>query len=60
MSDNNSSFRDEPSYWFVVLEIAQQRNEAEKAAEAKRELRRLGVCVCSYHPRAKEDDDAST
>ena len=43
--------RDAPTYWFVVLEIARERGHFERAAEAQRQLRRLGVRV-SYERRA--------
>jgi hypothetical protein len=37
--------RQEPTYWFAVLEISRERHDHERAAEAIRELRRLGVQV---------------
>lgn len=37
--------RNEPMYWFGILEIARERNDFEHAAEAKRQLERLGVKV---------------
>lgn len=37
--------RDEPTYWFAVLEIAKEQGDFDSAAEAQRELRRLGVIV---------------
>jgi hypothetical protein len=51
MSINGSPLdhRKEPTYWFAVLEIAREQFDFEKAAEAKRELSRLGVQV-SYEP----------
>lgn len=45
--------RDEPTYWFAVLEISRERGDFERAAEAKRELRRLGVCVSYEKPQTK-------
>jgi hypothetical protein len=42
--------RDEPTYWFAVLEIARERGDFERAAEAKRQLRRLGVYVSYERP----------
>ena len=44
--------RDEPTYWFAVLEIARERGDFEQAADAKSELKRLGVNV-SYKPLRK-------
>jgi hypothetical protein len=41
--------RNEPTYWFAVLEIARQKGDFERAAEAQRELQRLGVYI-SYQP----------
>jgi hypothetical protein len=41
-----------PTYWFAVLEIARERGDFEQAAEAKRQLERLGVRV-SYRPQRK-------
>jgi hypothetical protein len=37
--------RDEPTYWFAVLEIARQLGDFDQAAEANRQLQRLGVRV---------------
>ena len=36
---------DSPTAWFAVLEAARLRNDFEAAAEAIRQLRRLGVTV---------------
>ena len=35
----------QPVYWFAVLDIARERGEFDRAAEAQRELKRLGVDV---------------
>jgi hypothetical protein len=43
--------RDEPTYWFAVLEIAREQCDFERAADAKRQLRRLGVCVSYEKPQ---------
>jgi hypothetical protein len=46
---------DVPTYWFVKLESAIEAGDFEAAAEAQRNLRRLGVIV-NYEkliPRAK-------
>ena len=40
-----------PSYWFCVMESAKERGDFEQAAQAKRELQRLGVRVIYEHPR---------
>jgi len=42
-------YRKEPTYWFAVMEIARERGNFERAAEAKRALQQLGVNV-SYQP----------
>lgn len=41
-----------PAAWFAVLEHARENNDFERAAQAIRELRRLGVHVkYPVHPR---------
>jgi hypothetical protein len=42
---SDESWREQPVAWFVALEIARQKNDFEKAAQAHRELKRLGVNV---------------
>jgi len=42
---NNRDHRDEPTYWFAVLEIARERGDFEGAVKAKRQLLRLGVRI---------------
>jgi hypothetical protein len=37
--------RDRPGYWLAILGMAQERGDFERAAEARRELSRLGVRV---------------
>lgn len=37
--------RNEPVYWFVVLESARRSGDFARAAEAQRELERLGIKV---------------
>jgi hypothetical protein len=44
--------RNEPTYWFAVLEIARERGDFEGAAEAKRQLKRLGIHVSYERPEA--------
>jgi hypothetical protein len=41
----NREHRNSPVYWFVVLDDAREQRDYERAAEAIRELRRLGVVV---------------
>jgi hypothetical protein len=40
-----TDFRNSTVYWFVRLENAREHQDHEKAAEAIRELRRLGIDV---------------
>ena len=49
--NNQRDHRDEPTYWFAVMEIARERGDFEGAAEAKRELLRLGLCISYERPR---------
>jgi hypothetical protein len=42
---DHRNHRNEPTYWFAVLEIARERGDFELAAEAQRQLGRLGVHV---------------
>jgi hypothetical protein len=44
---------DWPVWWFARLEAAVERGDHEAAAEAQRELARLGVRVAYGRPRAK-------
>ena len=46
-------YRDEPAYWFGLLEIARERGDFERAAEAQRELRHL-VVHCSWIVASRE------
>lgn len=56
MSPTNTKrdHRDEPTYWFALLEIAREKGDYEAAAEAVRQLKRLGVSV-SYSRRKAEE-----
>ncbi len=49
----NRDHRNEPTYWFAVLEIARENGDYEGAADAKEQLKRLGVCV-NYKPPARK------
>ena len=42
---------DTPIYWFTILELAIDRGDFEQAAEAQRELARLGVRVQYGRPQ---------
>jgi hypothetical protein len=48
----NHPERNEPVYWFILLEKAVHRGDFDEAARAKRELARLGVSVTHHQPRA--------
>jgi hypothetical protein len=44
-------YADEPIYWFAVLDKAVEHGDHAAAAEAQRELDRLGVAVRYGRPR---------
>ena len=46
--------RDQPTYWFAVLEIAREQDNYELAAEAQRQLGRLGVRVVYDRGRTRK------
>jgi hypothetical protein len=46
----DAAARESPLYWFAILEMAKDRGLFERAAEAKRELERLGVHVSYRRP----------
>jgi hypothetical protein len=46
---------DHPTYWFALLEIAREHHDFEKAAQAIRELRRLGVRVIFKRPATRQE-----
>jgi hypothetical protein len=46
---------DSPTAWFVVLEHARNASDFERAAQALRELRRLGVFV-RFTPAGQKDE----
>lgn len=48
-------YTDEPLYWFAVLDSAVERGDHEAAAEAQRQLNRLGVRVNYGRPRPPEE-----
>jgi hypothetical protein len=51
-SKDPPNYRDVPTYWFVRLEIAVERGDHAAAAEAQRQLDRLGVRVAYGLPRS--------
>jgi hypothetical protein len=44
-------YADEPLYWFALLDHAVQQGDHEAAADAQRQLKRLGVRVRYGRPR---------
>jgi hypothetical protein len=57
-STNNAArpdHREQPTYWFALLEIARERGDHAAAAEAQRELERLGVRVRYARPRRRRE-----
>jgi len=50
---------DWPLWWFAQLEAAVERGDHQAAADAQRELARLGVRVSYGRPRAKRQEVAS-
>jgi uncharacterized protein YPO0396 len=50
-SGENQGYENKPVYWFVILDSARERNDFETAAEAERQLDRLGVKVTFRRPR---------
>jgi hypothetical protein len=57
MSDKpkqDTKVTDLPVYWFALMEQSAERGDYERAAAAKKELRRLGVKV-SYEPRQRRE-----
>jgi hypothetical protein len=49
---DTSDVCDEPTAWFVELEIARKRGDVERATHALRQLHRLGVSVEYATPAA--------
>jgi hypothetical protein len=45
---------EQPIYWFAKLEKAVEEGDHQAAAEAQRELARLGVQVNYGHPKRRE------
>jgi hypothetical protein len=48
----NTNYTDQPIYWFAILDRAVAQGDHAAAAEAQRELERLGVRVFYGMPRA--------
>jgi hypothetical protein len=48
-------YTDEPIYWFAILDQAIERGDHQAAADAQRELGRLGVVVRYGRPRRRKE-----
>lgn len=48
-----TDYTEQPIYWFAILDCAVEEGDHAAAAEAQRELARLGVRVAYGRPRAK-------
>ena len=55
---DTSDHTDAPTYWFVILEIARERGDFKRAAEAQRQLRRLGVRVTYGRPETQRQENS--
>jgi hypothetical protein len=49
-------FRDQPIYWFAILDGAVERGDHATAARAQAQLRRLGVRVRYGRPRPNRQE----
>jgi hypothetical protein len=47
----NETWSNDPLPWLLTLEMSRQRGDFEKAAEAKKELAKLGVHVTYSSPK---------
>ena len=52
-TQSDESYRDSPTAWFAVLEVARREQDFERAAEAVRQLKRLGVIVRFTPPQVE-------
>ena len=57
--DSDPEVRDWPLWWFARLEAAVIRGDHAAAAEAQRQLRRLGVRVAYGRPRRYDRQEAA-
>ena len=55
MHTDHTDHTDQPVYWFTVLEIARERSDFEAAADAVRQLERLGVRVTFGKPDRRRE-----
>jgi hypothetical protein len=49
--------QDRPLYWLIILDQAVEKGDHQAAAEAQRQLARLGVRVAYGRPRGKHQED---
>ena len=54
MSAADGPYKNQPIYWFVILDRAVERGDTAQAALAERELLRLGVAVTIDPHRRQE------
>jgi hypothetical protein len=54
-----TDYTDQPIYWFALLDRAVERGDHAAAAEAQRELERLGVRVRYGRPASAKAKEAS-
>lgn len=54
MHSPHPDHQESPTYWFAILEIARSHGNFEDAANAKRQLERLGVRVEYGRPQKAE------
>lgn len=52
-ASTEAAAREQPVYWFLILELAVEKGDFNAAAAAQRELRRMGVEV-TYSRRAED------
>jgi hypothetical protein len=50
-----NDYRDSPTYWFALLEMARERGRFLEAQRALEQLRRLGVLVPFFRPGTDPD-----
>ncbi len=57
-TEADPEIRNSAVYWFFALQVARDRNDFERAAQAKRQLDRLGIRVGFRNNRRKAVNDA--
>jgi hypothetical protein len=54
-----NDYTDLPLFWFLILEQSLDNGDLEQAAQAKRELKRLGVDIVYRRQRRPRQQEAS-